>query len=164
MPPERRGASRKAASSRSQPSAAAHEPAAGTHSTLGHLRKRAWDLREQGHAYPLIAKRLNVSAIRARDLCRQYEKHRDRKSANPYSLELSTRAISAIVLGKHGARFGKNVRSRLPHLPEIACAYSRRELLAGKYVGEKTCDEIEAWLKSRSLALRPTFVRRRMTR
>jgi len=126
----------------------------GSSLTLGQLRQLAAEFKQAGMSYAEIAIAMNTTAIRARDLCNQYE----RLSALPEShlLELSYRAIVALLSGQGAKRVAPDadMKDRMALLVEIAASYERRELIKEQYVGPRTCEEIEAWLISKGRSFR----------
>lgn len=125
-------------------------------STLGHLRLRAAQLKQQGLTYRDIAETLGTTAIRARDLCKQYERLTAHEPRQSYLLELSSRAIMALLTGSAAERYAPDadMDERLALLVEIACLYDRNELLKEQFVGQRTCSEIEAWLLTKGRSFR----------
>jgi hypothetical protein len=122
--------------------------------TIGEQRKRAAALRARHLTYGEIAALMGVSVIRARDLCSQQERIEKLGAGTVLSLDLSRRAITALLTGKHARQFGRDFQTRLPHLEDIAASYTRQDFLAEEFVGETTCREVETWLASKDRAFR----------
>ena len=122
--------------------------------TLGEQRKRAATLRARQMTYGEIAALMGVSPIRARDLCRQQERIDEMGADTLLSLDLSRRAILALVTGKRARQFGRDLQTRLPHLEDIAASYTRQDFLAEELVGVTICREVETWLASKGRAFR----------
>src|SRR5258708_5851657 len=74
--------------------------------TLGELRRQAAALRDRGMSYAAIGAAMTISAIRARDLCRQFERYAQLGPAEICWMELSGRAVMALATGKYAARVG----------------------------------------------------------
>lgn len=123
--------------------------------TIGEKRKLAAGLRRQGKSFSEIGAVLGVSPIRARDLSIQHERIAAANPRHGYWMELSSRAMTVLLCGSAAVRFGRTIDARYERLPEIAAAYTRRELLEEESVGSVTCDEIETWLVSKGSSLRP---------
>ncbi len=70
--------------------------------------------------------------------------------------DLTRRALKALLHGRHAHLGGGTAANRSKQLVEIACAYTREELLKEPGVGNATATEIELWLKDRGAALRPS--------
>jgi hypothetical protein len=68
--------------------------------------------------------------------------------------QLSRRAITALLHGRHASVGGKTVSKRARHLARIAAAYTRDELLAERGVGAAVATEIQQWLEAQRLSLR----------
>ena len=122
--------------------------------TIGEQRKRAAALRARHMTYGEIAALMGVSVIRARDLCSQQERIEKLGAGTVLSLDLSRRAITALLTGKHARQFGRDFQTRLIHLEDIAASYTRQDFLAEEFVGETTCREVETWLASKQRAFR----------
>lgn len=122
--------------------------------TLGELRQQAAVLRDHGLSYARIGAAMNVPAIRARDLCRQFDRYARLGPAEICWMELSGRAVMALAAGKYAARVGSEMVDRIARLVEIAAAYSRQDLMDEQEVGVATVTEIEVWLQSKGLGLR----------
>jgi len=119
------------------------------------------NLRAQGLSYREIARKLDIDAIHARDLCRRHE--RQLRAAAPVTRVvrrprskrgLSARAMKVLLHGTHADAGGRSVDERMGNLGQIAAAYRRTELLAEPRIGRITVDEIEAWLALRGLGFR----------
>ena len=122
--------------------------------TLGELRLRAAQLRDQGKRYPEIGTHLNVSPVRARDLCRQHDRYAALDQEAQCWMELSTRVIMILATGKHAHRAGGTIDERIPRLLEIAAAHSRLDLEKEPAIGPVAEREIVVWLQSKGLDLR----------
>ena len=68
--------------------------------------------------------------------------------------KLTRRALNALLRGPHAHLGGRTPAARARRLPEIACAFTRHELVAQRGVGAATVTEIELWLKAQGLSLR----------
>ena len=68
--------------------------------------------------------------------------------------QLSRRAITALLHGRHASVGGTTVAKRARHLARIAAAYTRDELLAERGVGASVATEIQQWLEAQHLSLR----------
>ncbi len=126
--------------------------------TLGEARQRASQLRDRGMTYVEIGAVLGVPAIRARDLCRQYDRYSELSPSGSRWMELSMRAVMALLTGKHAKRVGGNADDRIARLLEIAAAYTARELVRQEGVGASTATEIETWVQSKGISLRRSGV------
>ncbi len=68
--------------------------------------------------------------------------------------QLPRRAINALLYGRHAGVGGRTMSKRARHLPRIAAAYTRDELLAEHGLGAAVVTEIQLWLEAQGLALR----------
>lgn len=128
--------------------------------TLGEKRQRAADLRRQDMTYPQIGSAIGISAIRARDLCRAYDRYCNLKPPLDVWFELSNAAIATLVTGKHGRALGGELKDRIPHLLEIASAYSETDLASEETAGPHVVNEIAVWLQSKGRRLRKARTRK----
>lgn len=69
------------------------------------------------------------------------------------SRDLTRQAVNALLHGRHAHLGGRKRASRAKHLVEIACAYTRGELLQELGVGAVTATGIELWLEARGHSL-----------
>jgi hypothetical protein len=120
---------------------------------LSEERQIAWDLFSKNLTYPQVAAQMGISAIRARDLCRQHQRAVREQSEHVFERELSKRALTSLLNGKH-ARKIPDKGERLVLLVEIAACYTLQELADEKNVGSQTLREIEWWLARKGLGFR----------
>jgi hypothetical protein len=128
--------------------------------TVGQKRELASKLRVQGMSYAEIGAAMKVSAIKARDLCKQFERCRTLKPHQSPLRELSGRAVFALLEGQNAqcvAPPEEDFDTLLTLLVEIAASYKRSELLEEPAVGVTTCNEIEVWLATKGRSFRPSF-------
>jgi hypothetical protein len=128
--------------------------------TVGQKRELASELRVQGMSYAEIGAAMKVSAIKARDLCKQFERCRTLKPHQSPLRELSGRAVFALLEGQNAqyvASPEEDFDTLLTYLVEIAASYERSELLEEPAVGVTTCNEIEVWLATKGRSFRPSF-------
>jgi hypothetical protein len=115
---------------------------------LGELRAKAAALRDQGMDYPAIGKQLGISAIRARDFSRQYDRFDTKITKIRQPGQLSRRATNALLRGRYAT---EALKAGWPHselsLLEIAASYTCSELRTEKGIGSSVFKEIEAWLQ-----------------
>ncbi len=122
--------------------------------TLGEMRKRAADLRVQKLSYAQVAKLMDISAVKARDLCLQYQRYAHLRPPHSWRFELSAPAILALLTCDHASQVGNDVNVRMRHLPQIAASYTKLELLKSEPIRKGLVVEIETWLASKRLRFR----------
>lgn len=133
---------------------ATHQSNAARPLTLGEKRQRAADLRRRGMSYAEIGSVMAVTAIAARDWCRQFDKLSALRDPLRVWFELSNQAVTCLLTGKHGRRIGGDLQSRLPHLLDIAKAYTRDELALEEDASKGRVEEIEIWLISKGCSFK----------
>jgi hypothetical protein len=116
-------------------------------------RQIAWDLYSRNLTYAEIGAQMGISAIRARDLCRRYQRALQERSEHVFERELSTRALTSLLNGKHARKIPDKAQ-RLVRLVEIAACYTLQELRDERNVGGQTFREIESWLARKGLGFR----------
>src|ERR1700760_3454593 len=84
--------------------------------THGELRTQAALLRRAEWSFAEIARAMKISPIRARDLYLQYEHIAERYPVDSYWMQLSNRAITALLSCERGSAFGSTPSERYPHL------------------------------------------------
>lgn len=125
---------------------------------LSEERQIAVSLHAKNLTYAQIANMMEISAVRARDLCRQYERQlRSDKGKEPaFERELSTRALRALLNGKYARRLSDK-SARFTRLIEIAACYTRDEIKEERNVGPQTLREIEWWLARKGFSFRSPY-------
>ena len=68
--------------------------------------------------------------------------------------KLTRRALNTLLRGRYAHLGGATAASRGKRLVEIACAYTREELLAERGIGSVTATEVELWLRAHGRSLR----------
>jgi len=117
----------------------------------------AANLRKAGRTYAEIATELGVSVIRARDLCRAFDRlHRLHKKGLAES-ELSKRAVTSLSRSYYARRILASERTRLDRIIEIAVCYTAEELMDEPNIGRRTFSEIELWLHKKGLSFRSPY-------
>lgn len=116
-------------------------------------------LRAAGLSYAEIGTRLGMSAIAARDLCRQHDRAaravmrsaRDAASSQAHGgVALSGRAVAFLMAMAPDVP----AEDKAALLPQIAASFSRNELLAAPNIGRSTVRDIDNWLRGQGFSLR----------
>src|SRR5262249_16737340 len=97
--------------------------------TIAEQRQQAAARRKQNLNYGRIAELICVNPIRARDLCKQYERYPKLSPPECYRFELSKRAVLSLLNGKYAQKMEANFDFRLKQILEIAVSYRKSELL-----------------------------------
>ncbi len=120
---------------------------------LSEEQQIAWDLFSSKLSYSQVGAQMGISAIRARDLCRQHQRAQRKQTESTFERELSKRALTSLLNGKHARKIPEKTE-RLARLVEIAASYTLQEIRDEKNVGSQTLREIEWWLARKGIGFR----------
>jgi hypothetical protein len=122
---------------------------------LKDLHTEAMQLKNAGRSYSEIAQQLELISAVSRDLCRQLQKHSNKRPRLEVEIEhLPNRVVQALLHGEYAALVSRDFSMRAQYLAEIASLHTRDDLLSQDKIGPTTVAYVEEWLASKGRRLR----------